>query len=112
MDIQELKSTISDLQNRMDDIKDNIFKIESKKERLGEIETQLSKEEVWSDLSLSQKLSKEKTSLEKTLSAFKLVSDKVSDSNVLLDISIEENDESSVKEISEDIIEISTMVDF
>ena len=111
MDTQELKSIISDLQNRMDDIKDNIFKIESKKERLGEIETQLSREEVWSDLSLSQKLSKEKTSLEKTLSAFKLVSDKVSDSNVLLDISIEENDESSVKEISEDIIEISTMVE-
>ena len=73
MDIQELKSIISDLQNRMDDIKDNIFKIESKKERLIEIENQLSKEEVWSDLDLSQKLSKEKTSLEKTISSFKLV---------------------------------------
>ena len=94
MDIQELKSTISDLQNRMDDIKDNIFKIESKKERLSEIENQLSKEEVWSDLELSQKLSKEKTSLEKTISSFNFVFDKVSDSNILLDMSIEENDDS------------------
>ena len=111
MDIQELKSIISDLQNRMDDIKDNIFKIESKEDRLAEIENQLSQEEVWSDLDLSQKLSKEKTSLEKTMSSFKLVFDKVSDSNVLLDISIEENDDSSIEEISKDIVEIALMVE-
>ena len=36
-------------------------KLKQKKKRLAEIEKQLTKEEVWSDLELSQKLSKEKT---------------------------------------------------
>ena len=111
MDIQELKSTILDLQSRVDEIKNNVLKVDSKKKRLVEIEKDLSKEEVWSDLDLSQKLSKEKTSLEKTLSSFKIVSDKVSDSQVLLDISIEENDDSSIDEITKDMIDISSMIE-
>ena len=111
MDIQELKSTILDLQGRVDEIKNNVLKVDSKKKRLVEIEKDLSKEEVWSDLDLSQKLSKEKTSLEKTLSSFKIVSDKVSDSQVLLDVSIEENDDSSIDEITKDMIDISSMIE-
>ena len=88
-----------------------LFTYTSSSEKAKEIENQLSKEEVWSDLDLSQKLSKEKTSLEKTISSFKLVFDKVSDSHVLLDISIEENDDSSIEEISKDIVEIALMVE-
>ena len=67
MDFQELKLNLQDLQNRAKEIRDNVFKIEIKEKRLGEIEKQLTKEEVWSDLDLFQKLSKEKTSLEKVL---------------------------------------------
>ena len=88
MDTQELKLILQDLQNRIDDIRDNALKIELKNKRLAEIENQLTKEEVWSDLNLSQKLSKEKTSLEKILDSYKIVADKVSDSQVLLDVSV------------------------
>ena len=111
MDFQELKLTLQDLKNRTDEIRDNVFKTESKEKRLDEIENQLTKEEVWSDLDLSQKLSKEKTSLEKILSSYKMVSDKVSDSQVLLDVSIEENDDSSIDEISNEVNEISRMIE-
>ena len=111
MDIQELKLTIQDLQNRVNDIKDNALNIESKKKRVLEINNQLAKEEVWSDLDLSQKLSKEKTSLEKIVASYEIVFDKVSDSQVLLDISIEENDDSSIDEISNGVFEISKMVE-
>ena len=111
MDIQELKLTLQDLQNRVNDIKDNALNIESKKKRVLEINNQLAKEEVWSDLDLSQKLSKEKTSLEKIVASYKIVFDKVSDSQVLLDISIEENDDSSIDEISNGVFEISKMVE-
>ena len=111
MDFQELKLNLQDLQNRAKEIRDNVFKIEIKEKRLGEIEKQLTKEEVWSDLDLSQKLSKEKTSLEKVLSSYKTVSDKISDSQVLLDVSIEENDDSSIDEISKEVNEISIMVE-
>ena len=111
MDFQELKLNLQDLQNRVKEIRDNVFKIEIKEKRLGEIEKQLTKEEVWSDLDLFQKLSKEKTSLEKVLSSYKTVSDKISDSQVLLDVSIEENDDSSIDEISKEVNEISIMVE-
>ena len=111
MDIQELKLTLQDLQNRVNDIKDNALNIESKKKRVLEINNQLAKEEVWSDLDLSQKLSKEKTSLEKIVASYEIVFDKVSDSQVLLDISIEENDDSSIDEISNGVLEISKMVE-
>ena len=111
MDTQELKLILQDLQNRVDDIRDNALKIELKNKRLAEIENQLTKEEVWSDLNLSQKLSKEKTSLEKILDSYKIVADKVSDSQVLLDVSIEENDDSSIDEIFNEVSEISLMVE-
>ena len=111
MDTQELKLILQDLQNRVDDIRDNALKIELKNKRLAEIENQLTKEEVWSDLDLSQKLSKEKTSLEKILDSYKIVADKVSDSQVLLDVPIEENDDSSIDEISNEVSEISLMVE-
>jgi peptide chain release factor 2 len=111
MDTQELKLILQDLQNRVDDIRDNALKIELKNKRLAEIESQLTKEEVWSDLNLSQKLSKEKTSLEKILDSYKIVADKVSDSQVLLDVSIEENDDSSIDEISKEVNEISLMIE-
>jgi len=111
MDFQELKLNLQDLLNRINEIRDNVFKIETKEKRLAEIEKQLTKEEVWSDLDLSQKLSKEKTSLEKVLSSYKTVSDKISDSQVLLEVSIEENDDSSIDEISKEVNEISIMVE-
>ena len=67
MDIQELKASLIDLKSRLDEIKENVFKITSKEKRLLVIDDDLSKEEVWSDLELSQKLSKEKTLIKKRL---------------------------------------------
>ena len=94
MDAQELKATLLDLKSRLEDIKVNVFQIEDKKRRLEEIENELSQEKVWSDLELSQKLSKEKTNLQKIISKYETVDQKVSDSEVLIDISIEEKDDS------------------
>ena len=111
MDIQELKLTLSDLNERLNDIKINVYKIDSKKTRLQEIESQLSQEKVWSNLELSQKLSKEKTALEKTISSYNNVSARLSDCQVLLDVSIEENDDSSLQEIFDEILKLNDLVE-
>ena len=111
MDIQELKLTLSDLNERLNDIKINVYKIDSKKTRLQEIESQLSQEKVWSNLELSQKLSKEKTALEKTISSYDNVSARLSDCQVLLDVSIEENDDSSLQEIFDEILKLNDLVE-
>ena len=111
MDINELKSNLSDLEIRLKDIKDNVLLVDSKKDRLNQIESDLSEEEVWSDLELSQKLSKEKTSIEKALNSFNEVSNKLSDSIVLLDVSIEENDDSSLEEIFNEVKDITSSIE-
>ena len=111
MDINELKSNLSDLEIRLKDIKDNVLFVDYKTDRLNQIESDLSEEKVWSDLELSQKLSKEKTSIEKALSSFNEVSDKLSDSVVLLDVSIEENDDSSLEEIFNEVKDITSSIE-
>ena len=111
MDIQELKLTLSDLNERLNDIKINVYKIDSKKTRLQEIESQLSQEKVWSNLELSQKLSKEKTALEKTISSYDNVSARLSDCQVLLDVSVEENDDSSFQEIFDETLKLNDLVE-
>ena len=111
MDIQELKLTLSDLNERLNDIKINVYKIDSKKTRLQEIESQLSQEKVWSNLDLSQKLSKEKTALEKTISSYDNVSARLSDCQVLLDVSVEENDDSSFQEIFDETLKLNDLVE-
>ncbi len=111
MDIQELKLTLSDLNERLNDIKINVYKIDSKKTRLQEIESQLSQEKVWSNLELSQKLSKEKTAIEKTISSYNNVSARLSDCQVLLDVSIEENDDSSFQEIFDETLKLNDLVE-
>ena len=99
MDFQELKLSLSDMEARLLDVKNNVMLIDNKKIRLNEIDKKLSQEEVWSNLELSQKLSKEKTSLEKIIKSFDDVSRKLSDSILLLEVSIEENDDSSLNDI-------------
>jgi peptide chain release factor 2 len=111
MDIQELRLTLSDLNERLNDIKINVYKIDSKKTRLQEIESQLSQEKVWSNLELSQKLSKEKTALEKTISSYNNVSARLSDCQVLLDVSVEENDDSSFQEIFDETLKLNDLVE-
>ena len=111
MDIQELKLTLSDLNERLNDIKLNVYKIDSKKTRLQEIESQLSQEKVWSNLELSQKLSKEKTALEKAISSYDNVSARLSDCQVLLDVSVEENDDSSFQEIFDETLKLNDLVE-
>ena len=78
MDSAELKSGLTDLNLRLAEIREGIFDVSSKEKRLKVIEEDLAKEEVWSDLELSQKISKEKTALEKSLLSFKSVEEKVS----------------------------------
>ena len=111
MDAQELKATLLDLKSRLEDIKVNVFQIEDKKKRLEEIENELSQEKVWSDLELSQKLSKEKTNLQKIISKYQTVDQKVSDSEVLIDISIEEKDDSAIKEVNQEVLEIYELIE-
>ena len=111
MDTVELKSSLKDLEIRLIEIRDGVFNLIAKEDRLKEIENDLTKEEVWSDLDLSQKINKEKTSIEKSINLFKSVFEKVSDNIVLLEIAIDESDQQSVIEISKEYPNLQKQVD-
>ena len=103
MDSSELKSILLDLQSRIVEIRNGIFDVTSKEKRLNEISDLLSNEEVWSNLDLSQKLSKEKVSIEKSLTFFQSTEIQVSDNLSLLEMALEESDLETIKEIAIDI---------
>ena len=111
MDSQEIKLKINNLEERLDEIENNVLNIGAKEVRLKEIENQLSQEETWSDLDLSQKLNKEKTSIDKTLESFRDVKNKLSDCSLLLQIANEDNDDSPLQEIIEDLIKIKSKIE-
>jgi len=111
MDSLELKSFLQDIQTQLNDIKKNIFKFDEKKIRLDEIESDLSKEEVWSNLELSQALSKEKTNLEKNIFIYNDATEKITYCLGLLEISIEENDFSSLEDITKEALKVRDIVD-
>ena len=111
MDSQEIKLNINDLEERLDEIENSVLNIGAKEVRLKEIENQLSQEETWSDLDLSQKLNKEKTSIDKTLESFRDVKNKLSDCSLLLQIANEDNDDSPLQEIIEDLIKIKLKIE-
>ena len=110
MDSIELKSSLSNLKNRLNEIREGIFDVSSKEQRLEQIEADLSKEEVWSDLELSQKISKEKTAIEKSLVNFKSVEERVSDGLVFLEIAESESDMKSIEEIAKDFLVLEEAV--
>ena len=72
MDTIELKSSLKDLEIRLIEIRDGVFNLIAKEDRLKEIENDLTKEEVWSDLDLSQKI-KISTYLNLSLKKFQII---------------------------------------
>jgi peptide chain release factor 2 len=103
MDNSELKSILLDLQSRILEIRNGIFDVTSKEKRLEDISNKLSQEKVWSDLDLSQKLSKEKSSIEKSLTFFQSTEMQIGDNLTLLEMAIDEADLETIKEIEIEI---------
>ena len=111
MDISELKAILLDLNDRVVDIRNGVFDVTSKEQRLDKISDELSKEEVWSDLDLSQKLSKEKASIEKSLNFFQNTETQVADNFSLLEMAIDESDNETVKEIEGEVAQLQKDVE-
>ncbi len=111
MDSQEIKLNINNLEERLDEIENSVLNIGAKEARLKEIENQLSQKETWSDLDLSQKLNKEKTSIDKTLESFRDVKNKLSDCSLLLQIANEDDDDSPLQEIIDDLTKIKLKIE-
>ena len=79
------------------------FDYETKRSRLDAILESLNDPEVWEDRELSQKLNQERSSLEKILNLVQLISNRLQDAEVLLDLAIKEDDEDTLKELAKEL---------
>ena len=87
------------------------FDVDSKEKEILEIENQLLEKEIWSDIEKSTDLNKRKTFLEKSLAIYKDSLNKLSDNKLLLDMALEEDDQTTIKQISDEILEIKPSIE-
>ena len=87
------------------------FDVDSKEKEILEIENQLLEKEIWSDIEKSTDLNKRKTFLEKSLTTYKDSLNKLTDNKLLLDMALEEDDQTTIKQISEEILEIKPSIE-
>ena len=87
------------------------FDVDNKEKEIIEIENQLLDKEIWSNIEKSAGLNKRKTFLEKSLTTYKDSLNKLTDNKLLLDIALEEDDQITIKQISEEILEIKPSIE-
>ncbi len=80
-----------------------IFDYDSRKERLTEVEHELAEPNVWDDQERAQELGRERSSLEQIVKTIDDLDQGVSDTRELLDMIVEEGDESALADVDDDI---------
>jgi len=88
-----------------------IFDIEGKKERLGEIEALISKGSFWDTPEETTGILQERTTLTEVVQEWERCVARLEDAAVLLDLAIEESDESAFKEVGATLESVSKSAD-
>lgn len=80
-----------------------IFDYDGKKEQLTEVELELAEPDVWSDQKRAQDLGRERASLEQVVKTIDDLDQGVADTRELLDMIVEDGDESALEDVDGDI---------
>ncbi len=96
--LDELRLELVGYRKEMEELAD-VLNIKGAKERIEELNAETAKEGFWDDLENSQKVLQETKSLERKVERFNQLNDSLEDAITLIELSIEEEDESSVDEI-------------
>ena len=96
--LDELRLEMTGYRKEMEELSD-VLAIKAAKERIEELNAETAREGFWDDLENSQKVLQETKSLERKIERFNRLNDQLEDTITLIELSIEEDDESSVDEI-------------
>lgn len=96
--LDELRVEMVGYRKEVNELAD-VLNIKAAKERIAELNKETARDGFWDDLENSQKVLQETKSLERKIEKFKQLSDNLEDIITLIELSIEEDDESSVEEI-------------
>ncbi|MDZ4662043.1 MAG: peptide chain release factor 2 [Pseudomonadota bacterium] len=97
-ELSDIRNMLIDLKQRSKDLR-GIFDLPTKETRLEELAAASLQPEVWQDQKRFQKISKEKSDLEKIISSWRELDVGVDDNLSLLDMIQEENDEKSFEDV-------------
>jgi len=100
--LDELRVEMTGYRKEIEELAD-VLSIKSAKDRIAELQAETAKEGFWDDLENSQKVLQETKALERKIDKFNKLSDSLEDIITLIELSIEEEDESSVEEITSEI---------
>ncbi|MBR4627615.1 MAG: peptide chain release factor 2 [Ruminococcus sp.] len=96
--LDELRVEMTGYRKEMTELAD-VLNIKAAKERVAALGEETAKEGFWDDLENSQNVLKEQKSLERKIEKFNKLNDSLEDLITLIELSIEEDDESSIDEI-------------
>ena len=88
-----------------------IFDYDNKNKRLTEILQELENPKIWDDIQKQQTIGKERVQLEASINQIKSLSTYIQDTEELLQIAINENDDKTILELEQDISKISNQMD-
>ncbi|WP_156184280.1 peptide chain release factor 2 [Cellvibrio sp. pealriver] len=102
MEINPLLNSLKDLTERTDVLR-GYLDYDLKKERLAEVELDLAEPSVWENPERAQALGRERSSLEMVVKTIDDLDNGVADSRELLDMAVEEDDESMVADVQAEL---------
>ncbi|MFZ3231374.1 MAG: peptide chain release factor 2 [Pseudobdellovibrio sp.] len=104
----DIKKHIAELEKFSVELR-GYFDLDKKKKRLQELELAAQNPEVWGKPTEMQKLNKEKSILEKSINEWTSFNSKIEDSKILLEMSVEAEDEESFKEVKSELDQIEKL---
>ncbi|WP_157673673.1 peptide chain release factor 2 [Endozoicomonas ascidiicola] len=105
-EVNPIKERIKDLTARTDVLR-GYLDYAQKSERLQEVERELEDPNVWNDPEYAQKLGKERSTLETIVSTIDDLTGGLTDSEELLEMSVEEEDEDGVQDVVDELDELT-----
>src|SRR5690554_1281084 len=79
-----------------------IFDYDVRKERLAEVEAELSEPDAWNEPERAQALGRKRSSLEQVVRTIKTMDQGLADCRELIDLAVEENDEASIADVEKE----------
>ncbi|MAI42832.1 MAG: peptide chain release factor 2 [Candidatus Azotimanducaceae bacterium] len=110
MEANVLSSRIKDLQGRTDVLR-GYLDYGLKKDRLAEVELELSDSALWDDPEKAQELGRERAALEAVVSVIDLLLTSLKDLNDIVELGLEESDDSLLSDATEEIKDLSRKLD-
>ncbi len=107
--LKEIRESFKEFKDRCDKLS-KVLDVESKKNRLAELETELSGADIWSNKEKAQSLNKEASSIRKLVDEFKALGQKIHDGLELMDLIEAEDDESMLKDIKAESQRIASIL--